>query len=311
MKTRKLSIIIPSYNEELNILNVHKALTEVMEQTNYDYELIYVDNASEDNSYQIFKKLAQQDKHTKIIRYSRNFGYQMALKGGLDYASGDGVIFIDGDLQDPPSLILEFIEKWEEGFDVIYGVRKKRKGNKLRRAFYKIFYRLINKLSDIQLPVDAGEFGLIDKKIAEILKNLPEVNLYLRGLRAWCGFKQVGIEYLRDDRELGTTKFNFYRNLKLAFDGITGFSTKPLELIFHTGIFCIFLSLVLMIYSFFIKFFSTQTGISGWASLLIAVVFFGGVQLFSIGVLGEYIGRLFTEVKDRPKYIVSEIMKSE
>jgi len=306
---KKVSIVIPSYNEEQTIMTVYETLTDIMQKTGYSYELIYVDNSSYDNSYQIFRDLVKRDKRVKVIRYSRNFGYQMALKGGIDNSDGDCVICIDGDLQDPPELIIEFLQKWKEGYKVVYAIRKNREGNKIRNLFYKLFYRIINKLSDIKLPIDSGEFGLMDRRVVEIIKSMPEINVYLRGLRAWCGFKQIGIEYIRRDRKRGKSKFNFSRNLKLAFDGITGFSNKPLELIFYTGIICTFVSLVLILYAIISKIFLFKSAISGWASLLVVIVFFGGVQLFSIGILGEYLGRLFEEMKKRPKYIISEILK--
>ena len=307
---KKISIVIPSYNEDLNIMSGYESIITIMQKTNYDYELIYVDNNSYDDSYKIFIELVQKDDKVKVVRYSRNFGYQMALKGGIDNSSGDCVICIDGDLQDPPELILEFLKKWEEGYKVVYGIRKSRKGNKVMNLFYKLFYRIISSLSEIKLPTDVGEFGLMDRKVVDIIKELPEVNLYLRGLRAWCGFKQTGVEYIRQDREKGKSKFNLSRSLKLAFDGITSFSNKPLTLIFYSGIIFIFVSFILILYGIIQRIFFSQLVFSGWASLLVTVVFFGGIQLFSIGVLGEYLGRLFEESKKRPKYIISEILEN-
>lgn len=305
---KKISVVIPSYNEAENIMLVYENIIRIFKKVDYDYELVYVDNNSNDNSYNIFKQLVQKDKKVKVVRYSRNFGYQMALKGGMDNVDGDCVICIDGDLQDPPELILEFIKKWEEGYKIVYGIRKKREGNKLRNLFYKLFYRLINNLSEIKLPIDAGEFGLMDKQVLDIIKNLPEINIYLRGLRAWCGFEQFGIEYFRNERKKGKSKFNFFQNLKLAFDGITGFSNKPLEIIFYTGIISTFISFILILYGIISKMFFLNSALSGWASLFVAIVFFGGIQLLSLGILGEYIGRLFKETKKRPKYIISEIL---
>lgn len=308
--SKLVSFVVPSYNEELNIRQVYSALTTVISQTPYRYEIIYIDNGSTDGSFDIYKELTETDPNVRAIKYSRNFGYQMALKGGIDHAKGDCVICIDGDLQDPPALILDFLKKWDEGFDVVYGIRKKRKGSQLMAITYKLYYKIANSLSDINLPEDASEFALIDRKIADILKNLPEMNLYLRGLRYWCGFKQTGIEYTRNDRERGTTKFNFARNFELALDGITGFSNKPLKLLLYMGLICIFISLILMIYTIVIRLFYLNIASPGWASILIAVVFFGGVQLFSLGIMGQYIGRIFTEVKQRPKYIISDIIEN-
>lgn len=308
MKT--ISFVIPSYNEEENIIRVYHALKNAVPE-GYDYEFLYVDNASHDDSRKVFSYLVGLDKKVRAIRYSRNFGYQNAMMGGIDHATGDCVICIDGDLQDPPELIPEFIRKWEDGFDVVYGIRKSRDGNRARNLFYKLFYRLINRLSDVYLPVDVGEFGLMDRSVYMNIRRMSESNVYIRGLRAWCGYRQTGIEYKRREREFGSTKFNFWRNLTLAVDGITGFSIKPLSLIFYTGFFCILLSILLIIYSFSVYFFFPQFRLAGWASLLTTVVFFGGIQLFSIGILGEYIGRIFLEIKNRPKYIVDEIIEDK
>ncbi len=309
--TQMVSFVVPSFNEELNINEVYDALTKIIAQTPYKYELIYVDNGSIDKSFEIYKELVAKDEHVKIIRFSRNFGYQMALKGGMDYATGDCVVCIDGDLQDPPELILEFLRKWELGFDVVYGIRSKRKGSIIKAFTYKLYYKIANKLSDISLPQDASEFALIDRKVVTILKSLPEMNVYLRGLRFWCGFKQIGVEYTRNDRARGESKFNFAKNFELAIDGITGFSNRPLKMLLYMGLVCIIISLLLMIYTIVIRLFYLNISSPGWASILIAVVFFGGVQLFSLGIIGQYIGRIFTEVKQRPKYIISEIIKRE
>ena len=306
-----VSFVVPSFNEALNIREVHKALTTVIAPTSYRYEIIYVDNGSTDNSSEIYQDIIAKDGNVKAIKYSRNFGYQMALKGGIDKATGACVICIDGDLQDPPELISEFLKKWEAGYDVVYGIRTKRKGSRLMAFTYKLYYRVVNSLSEINLPKDASEFALIDRKVADILKNLPESNLYLRGLRYWIGFKQTGIEYTRNERERGVTKFNFARNFELALDGITGFSNKPLKILLYMGLLCILISLLLVIYTVVIRFFYIDMVTPGWASILIAVVFFGGVQLFSLGIIGQYIGRIFTEVKQRPKYIISEVIEKE
>lgn len=305
-----ISFVVPSYNEELNIRDVYYGLTKIIAQTCYRYEIIYVDNGSTDDSFDIYRELLEKDENVKVIKFSRNFGYQMALKGGIDHAKGDCVICIDGDLQDPPELILDFFIKWKDGFDVVYGIRKKRKGSLLMAFTYKLYYKITNVLSDINLPRDASEFALIDRKIINILKELPEQSIYLRGLRYWCGFKQTGIEYIRNDRSNGKSKFNFAKNFELALDGITGFSNKPLKVLLYMGLICIVISLGLTLYTIVIRFFYLNIAAPGWASILIAVVFFGGVQLFSLGIMGQYIGRIFTEVKQRPKYIISEIIEN-
>jgi len=311
-KNITLSVIVPSYNEEANIVALYKRLTHVLKKIlkkNTDsYEIVYVNNASTDSSENMIKQIIKNDSNVTLITLSRNFGYQMAISAGLDYAKGNAIVVIDGDLQDPPELIKIFVEKWRQGYDVVYGVRKKRKGGLFRRINYKIFYRILKKISYINIPVDASEYALIDKKILKELQNLPERNRFTRGLRAWVGFRQIGVEYTREDRTAGISHFNFTANIKLGFDGIFSFSEAPLHLITIIG-FIIFLLSLIGIIVYVIYYLMAGRVVPGFLSTVIIMLFLGGVQLLSISIIGQYIGRIFEEVKQRPPYIIREIVK--
>jgi len=305
---QKISVVVPSYNEAENIQNLHKRLKKVLNKIKCSYEILFVNNASSDNSISIFRQIILNDPHVTLITLSRNFGYQMAISAGLDNSKGDAVVVIDGDLQDPPELIEKFFKKWIEGYDVVYGIRSKRKGNLFRRISYKIFYRILKKVSYIDMPLDASEFALIDKKVLQELQKLPERNRFTRGLRAWLGFKQTGIEYTRDDRIAGTSQFNLGANIKLGFDGIFSFSEAPLHLITLVG-FTIFIVSILGIVGYGLYYLFAGRVVPGFLSTVIILLFLGGIQLLSISVIGQYIGRIFEEVKCRPKYIIQEIIR--
>jgi dolichol-phosphate mannosyltransferase len=243
----------------------------------------------------------------RIIDFSRNFGHQAAIFAGIENANCDAAIIIDGDLQDPPELIPQMIKKWEEGFEVVYGKRIKREGESMfKRLTAFIFYRFINMLSDIEIPKDVGDFRLIDKKVINVLKKQKEKNIFIRGLISWIGFKQTFVEYERDKRYAGNTKYPLIKMLNFAFDGITSFSTKPLRMSMLLGLICIIISIGLIIYTLIMKYAYPDMVITGWTSLFIAVIFFGGIQLFTIGVVGEYIGKVYRETKNRPLYIIRE-----
>ncbi len=276
---------------------------------NYDYELIFVDDGSNDDTLTILEQIAFHDINVKIISFSRNFGHQIAITAGLDRVSGDTAVIIDADLQDPPELIPKMLEKWEEGFQVVYAKRTAREGEKrLKRWTAALFYWLLNQLTDIKIPQNTGDFRLIDRKVILEMRKMKERNRFVRGLSSWVGFKQIGIEYKRNQRYAGETKYSFRKMLKFALDGIFSFSQKPLKIATNIGFFSIFVGLLLIIYVFFGKFFFPEITVPGWASLLIAVVFFGGVQLFTIGIIGEYIGRIYDEIKNRPLYIIKKEM---
>ncbi len=301
-----ISIIIPMYFEEKIVEACYSCLTQVMDrEKDYDYELIFVNDGSKDQTLPLLLEKAEQDQKVKVISFSRNFGHQAAVSCGIDYASGDALVIIDADLQDPPELIPKMLELWREGNEVVYGKRKRRKGEtwfKLITA--KLFYRLLGWLTDVRIPVDTGDFRLIDRKVADVIKSLPEHNRFLRGLVAWVGFKQIPIEYEREARLAGDTKYPLKKMIHFALDGIFSFSSKPLRLIINIGIFSVIVSLGVLIYSLVAYLSTGISTVRGWTSLMIVVTFLGGVQLVSIGIVGEYIGRMYDESKGRPLYIV-------
>jgi dolichol-phosphate mannosyltransferase len=244
----------------------------------------------------------------QFIDFSRNFGHQTAISAGMDYASGEAVVVIDADLQDPPEVIPEMIAKWREGYDVVYGKRAERKGETVfKRATSAVFYRVLKSLSDVDIPVDAGDFRLIDRKVCEALKLVKERNRYVRGIISWLGFKQTGVEYVRDKRFAGETKYPLKKMLRFAFDGITSFSIKPLKLSSYVGAFISFIGFAYLLVVIFLKLFTDQT-VTGWASVMAVSLFFNGVVLMMLGIIGEYIGRIYDEAKGRPLYAVREIL---
>lgn len=274
-------------------------------------KLFFINDGSTDNSLKIMKQLQTHDKRIKIIDFSRNFGHQIAITAGIDFTSGDAVITIDADLQDPPEVIPDLIKKWKEGYEVIYGIREKRKGeNFFKKITALIFYRLINKMTMINMPPDSGDFRLIDKKVVNNLKNIRENNRYVRGLTYWIGFKQIGVPYERDKRFAGKSKYPIKKLFKLAYDAIFSFSNFPLKIATYFGFIVSFLSFLYLIYALIIKLF-TNSVIHGWTSLMISILFLSGVQLICLGIIGEYIARINDEVKKRPLYIIKEIIDED
>jgi len=306
MKT--VSIVIPAYCEEKVIEECYKRVKSVMlSLSRYDHELIFIDDGSTDNTLLLLKDLASRDEKLKILILSRNFGHQIAISSGLDRARGDAVVVMDADLQDPPELIPKMLEKWEEGYKVVYAKRIARKAEgRFKRWSASLFYWLINKLSDVKIQKDTGDFRLIDERVVREIRKIKERNRFVRGLFSWVGFQQVGIEYEREERFAGKTKYPFRKMLKFALDGIFSFSKKPLKVALNMGFFSIVVGIAMIIYVFFGKIFFPEITVPGWASLLIAVVFYGGVQLLTIGVIGEYISRIYDETKNRPLYIVED-----
>ena len=305
------SIVIPVLNEEKVLNELYKRLTKVMTDIGESYEIIFINDGSTDNSLKIMKQLQTHDKRIKIIDFSRNFGHQIAITAGIDFTSGDAVITIDADLQDPPEVIPDLIKKWKEGYEVIYGIREKRKGeNFFKKITALIFYRLINKMTMINMPPDSGDFRLIDKKVVNNLKNIRENNRYVRGLTYWIGFKQIGVPYERDKRFAGKSKYPIKKLFKLAYDAIFSFSNFPLKIATYFGFIVSFLSFLYLIYALIIKLF-TNSVIHGWTSLMISILFLGGVQLICLGIIGEYIARINDEVKKRPLYIIKEIIDED
>lgn len=301
-----ISVIIPAYNEEENIHMLHRRLQSVLEKITHDYEMIFVNDGSRDNSIGLIKELARRFPQVKYIDFSRNFGHQVAVTAGLDKAKGDAVVIIDADLQDPPELIAEMYEKLKEGYEVVYAKRKKRKGESLFKLWTaKIFYRLLSRITSISIPVDTGDFRIIDRKIVNILRQMPEKNKFLRGQISWIGFNQTYVEYERSERMAGATSYPFSKMLRFALDGITAFSDLPLKIVTYFGFLVSGVAFIVMLYALYSRF-MTDSYEPGWTSLIISVLFIGGVQMIAIGIIGEYLSRMNNNIRDRPLYIIKD-----
>lgn len=299
-------MIIPSYNEERNVGIMHERLTKTLSEITDSYEMIFVNDCSKDQTLLRIKELAERDSHVKYLSFSRNFGHQIAVSAGLDFCTGEAVVIIDGDLQDPPELISKMYERYKEGYKVVYAKRKTREGETwFKKATAKIFYRLLASMTSIDIPVDVGDFRLIDRVIVEHLRNMPEKSKYIRGQIAWIGYKQTFVEYHRDARLYGTTNYPLKKMLRFALDGITAFSDKPLKIASGLGIFSAIVSLLALVYAL-VSHFCFHATITGWTSLILSVLFIGGVQLITIGIIGEYIARINNDVRNRPLYILDE-----
>ena len=304
-----ISIIIPCFNEEQVISHTYERVDKAMQRfTHRGYELIFINDGSRDKTLEILREIAKNDSNVKILSFSRNFGHQPAVTAGINMCVGDVAIIIDGDLQDPPELFSEMVKiHLEQNANVVYGLRGERKGETFfKRISAKYFYKTINFLSDTPLPVDTGDFRLIDKHVIEAFKNLPEKNKYIRGLISWIGFKQVPIMYVRDERFAGETKYPLSKMIKFASTSLLYFSKKPLKLALTIGLVSILVGIGLAIWVITGLIYRTNSIVPGWASTIIALIFFGGIQLLTIGVLGEYLGNMFEEIKNRPEYIVHE-----
>jgi len=300
------SVIAPIYNEIDNIPELHRRVKEVMDSSGETWEFILVDDGSTDGSTDKICELAQQDKTVHPVIFARNFGHQVAITAGWDYARGDAIVIIDADLQDPPEVILELAKKWKEGYEVVYAVRGEREGESWFKKFTAaMFYRVIYSITDVKIPVDTGDFRLMDRKVVDVLKQMKERHRFPRGMSAWVGFKQVGVKYKRAARVAGVTKYPFRKMLKLALNAITGFSYFPLQVATYFGFFSAGVSILAIPVVVYMRIMGSGA-FFGQATTLIAVLFLGGVQLISLGILGEYIGRLYDEAKGRPLYIVRE-----
>lgn len=303
-----LSVIIPCFNEELVVEETYKRLTEIARKSGMDYELLFINDGSRDETFSILASLSNQDSAVKIINFSRNFGHQCAVTAGINNCNGDLAIIIDADLQDPPEVILDMLEiQKQENANVVYGVRKKREGeNWFKLITAKCFYRTLNKMSEVQFPVDTGDFRLIDRKIIEEFNRLHEKNKYIRGLISWIGYKQVPCYYERKERFAGETKYPLKKMIKFATTGLLSFSKKPLKLSIWLGTISVISSLIYALIILILKLITPTSLAAGWTSIVLIVIFFGGVQLLTVGILGEYIGSLFDESKNRPEYIIKE-----
>jgi len=301
-----LSAIVPCLNEEDVICDTHRRLTVALERATPAFEIIYVDDGSTDATPCLLRELQARDSRVRVVRFSRNFGHQIAITAGLEHASGDAVAVIDADLQDPPEVILEFLQKWMDGYDVVYGVRRERDGETVFKLWTaKAFYRVIGKLSETPIPLDTGDFRLMDRRVVEALLSMPERDRFVRGMVSWLGFSQIAVPYHRAARAAGTTKFSLLRMLRFATDGIVSFSISPLRLATWMGFAASGLAILVTLYALFERMFGTDV-VKGWTSTIVAILFIGGVQLICLGIIGEYVGRIYGESKRRPLYVVRE-----
>jgi len=305
----ELSVVIPVFNEEENITVLHSRLTVVLEGIHIEYEIIFVDDGSNDESLSQLKNLSVRDNRVFVVELARNFGHQVAITAGLDYSQGKAVIVMDGDLQDPPEVLPEFIAKWRKGHDVVYGVRERRKESWLKRAAYAGFYRLLRRIATIEIPLDSGDFCIMDRRVVDLLISMPERNRFVRGIRSWVGLNQSGLPVERQARSAGKPKYTFGRLLLLALNGLISFSYLPLRTITMLGFSISLLSIFAAVF-YAVKRLMTGLGPPGFATLVVAVFFLAGVQLITMGVIGEYVGHIFEEVKQRPLYVVRKITRA-
>ena len=308
MENKKiLSIVVPCFNEEEVISATFKRLNGFCQElSGLDVEIIFIDDGSKDKTRELLKKYAAEDDRIKVICFARNFGHQIAVTAGIDAAVGDAVVLIDADLQDPPEVIHQMIDKWTDGYDVVYGTRTERPGESVfKLATARGFYRLLNKLSDVPIPLDTGDFRLMSRAVVDTLRAMPERDRFVRGMVSWVGFEQTALPYKRAERFAGQSKYPLRKMLRFATDGILSFSTKPLQMSVGVGMISAVIALMGIAYALFLRVF-TSTWVEGWTALMIAVLFIGGVQLVCIGILGEYIGRIYNEIKNRPLYVVQE-----
>ncbi|HPC06891.1 MAG TPA: glycosyltransferase family 2 protein [Anaerolineaceae bacterium] len=300
------SIIAPVFNEKDCIGTLVQRVGEVMDTTGEPWELVIVDDGSQDGSTDIIRRLAKEDKRVRAIIFARNFGHQIAVTAGMDYSHGDAVIIIDADLQDPPEVMLEMIQRWKEGYQVVYGVRSEREGETwFKKTTASLFYRMITRITDVKIPLDTGDFRLMDRSVVKVMNSMREKHRFLRGMSSWVGYRQIGVSYHRAARFAGETKYPLKKMLKLALNAVTSFSYFPLQLATYMGFISAGISIVAIPIVIIMRLTGSQA-FFGQATTLLAVLFLGGVQLISLGILGEYIGRIYDEVKGRPLYIVSE-----
>ena len=308
----QFSFVVPIYNEEANIPELYRRLKEVMEQLEGEMEVILVNDGSGDRSLSLLRQLHAHDRRFCYLSFSRNFGHQIAVTAGLNFCRGQAIVVMDADLQDPPELVLEMAKRWKEGYAVVYAQRtQRRKENWFKRLMAYAFYRVLRNLADVEIPTDTGDFCLMDRQVVDLLNAMPERNRYLRGLRSWVGFRQTALLFDRDPRFAGEVKYTFRKSLALAINGLASFSQVPLRLSIYLGLFSALLSLLMAVLVLYWRLVSNASALTGLATIMIAIFFLGAVQLVSIGILGEYIGRIYEEVKGRPLYTIAEIGRSK
>jgi glycosyltransferase involved in cell wall biosynthesis len=301
--TSRYSIIIPIYNEERTLPELGRRLRESIGRLDGEVEVILVDDGSRDDSFSIMREMHRKDGRFKVIHLSRNFGHQIAISAGIDLATGDALVLMDGDLQDPPELLTTMVGHWKSGYQVVYTVKRSRKEHRLKRFAFHSFYRLLQALSSVKIPMEAGNFCLLDRSVASVLRSMPERHRYISGMRAWAGFRQIGVEYDRDARYAGKAQMSFGRLVELALDGIFSFSQAPLRMAVYIGLASAGVSFLGGTFVLYEKLF-TDRAILGWASTIVSIAFLGGLILMTLGIIGEYIGRIYDEVKQRPLYII-------
>lgn len=302
----EISVVIPIFNEEANIHLLQERLVNAVTAVTNDYELIFVNDGSKDKSLPIIKELSAKFSQVKFIDFSKNFGHQIAVFAGLEHAQGNTIVIIDADLQDPPELIKDLYTKLQQGYDVVFAQREQRVGESWHKLLTaKLYYRVLNRLSEVEIPLDTGDFRIITKKVKDIIVSMPEHNKFLRGQIAWTGFNQTSILYKREERHAGNTNYPYSKMLKFAFDGITSFSNIPLRLATYLGFMVSFVAFLVIVYTLYQKYFKHDV-VQGWSSLMVSILFIGGVQLICLGIIGEYLGRIMDNVKKRPLYIVKD-----
>ena len=302
-----ISVVVPCYNEEQVIVETNRQLVATLAGLDgFEFEIIYVDDGSRDTTVDLLRAIQNADQRARVVRLSRNFGHQLAVSAGLEHAAGDAVVIIDADLQDPPEVIPEMVARWRDGYHVVYGMRTDRAGETAFKLWTaKLFYRFINRLSKVQLPLDVGDFRLLDRRVVDVLLSMPERDRFLRGMVSWIGFRQVAVMYRRAERHAGESKYPLFKMLQFAADGVISFSLTPLRLALWVGFLSIGLAFAGILYALIIRLY-TNDWVRGWTSIFTAVLFIGGAQLVTLGIIGEYIGRIYAEVKRRPLYVVEE-----
>ena len=307
-----ISVVAPVYNEEGNLELLYQRVSEVLESTGEPWELILVNDGSYDRSPQIMRALHERDPRVRVINFARNFGHQNAVTAGMDYARGDAVVLIDADLQDPPEVILQLLEKWREGYQVVYAVRKERKGESwFKRWTAKLFYRLIYRITDVDIPLDTGDFRLMDRQVVDALKAMREHNRFIRGMTSWVGFRQTGVPYVRQERHAGQTKYPLRKMIRFALDAITGFSYFPLQITIYASLLLALIAILAVPVVAVLRLSGSQLQFEGQATTLIVVLLMSSFQLFFFFIMGQYIARIYDEVRQRPLYVVAEVLDDE